>query len=146
MYGLLLWGNAAHANAVFTLQKRAVRAIAAVSQQTTCRPLFRKYSILTLPSEYIFLALVHAREHLTELETRTQTTGINLRRGDRVTIPYHRTHASAAQHYHCHLLNLLPCSWITKPLKNFKKDVKLWLINGCFYSINEYIEAVTHLH
>ena len=144
-YGLLLWGNSAHAGAVFTLQKKSVRAIAIVGQQTTCKPLFRKYSILTLPSEYIFLALVHAKEHQNALETRMQTTGINLRHGDRVTLPFHRTHTSAAQHHHLHLLNLLPSSWRNKPINTFKKDLRIWLINECFYSINEYSVAVSHL-
>ena len=78
-YGLRLWGESAHAIKIGTLQKAAIRAIEQVPSTTHCKPLFRKYKILTLASVYLQSQLVRAYKELPNNPTRHQTTSLCLR-------------------------------------------------------------------
>lgn len=51
-YGIMVWGNSTKASQIFKLQKRA---IAQVSQRSSCIPLFKILQILPLPSTYVHL-------------------------------------------------------------------------------------------
>lgn len=54
-YGIALWGNSAHTNSVFVLQKRAIRIITGSNIKEHCRPLFIRERILTLTCLYIYM-------------------------------------------------------------------------------------------
>lgn len=58
-YGNLVWGGAApiHTKKVFSLQKSAVRIIENLEPTQTCKNIFKKLKILTLPSLFIFLTV-----------------------------------------------------------------------------------------
>lgn len=58
-YGIMFWGMSHNAERIFKLQKMAVRNIANVSRQTSCRHLFKEYKILPLASIYIYIYLKH---------------------------------------------------------------------------------------
>jgi len=62
-YGLLSWGSAASFRIakIFRLQKRAVRVIANLPFDASCRTIFKASKILTLPSLYIFLRVLYAK-------------------------------------------------------------------------------------
>ncbi|PSN53262.1 hypothetical protein C0J52_04914, partial [Blattella germanica] len=51
------------------LQKRAVRIIDGASSRCHSRPLFVKYSILTLPSMYVLSCLLYAKNNLGNFAT-----------------------------------------------------------------------------
>ncbi|PSN50366.1 hypothetical protein C0J52_07615 [Blattella germanica] len=60
-YGILIWGNHPSTGKLLILQKRAVRITDGASSRCHSRPLFIKYSILTLPSMYVLSCLLYAR-------------------------------------------------------------------------------------
>lgn len=49
----MFWGNTTDKQSVFIAQKKCVRSIFGLKQDDSCKPYFRKYKILTLPSVYI---------------------------------------------------------------------------------------------
>jgi hypothetical protein len=52
-YSILFWGSInGHLQAVFKIQKKAIRAIEGVPIRESCKPLFRKYRLLTVPALY----------------------------------------------------------------------------------------------
>jgi hypothetical protein len=59
MYSIIIWGASPHMSKVFVAQKRVVRSMAGLrywrsnSELDSCRPLFKKYEILTVYSLYI---------------------------------------------------------------------------------------------
>lgn len=53
-YGILIWGNCTDINKAFIAQKKCIRAICGRKQTDSCRPLFKKFNILTLTGMYIF--------------------------------------------------------------------------------------------
>jgi hypothetical protein len=55
-YGIVVWGQSGKAftRRIFTLQKRAVRYMAGLKQQESCRDSFRQLKILTEHLLYIY--------------------------------------------------------------------------------------------
>jgi hypothetical protein len=65
-YGIIFWGNSSNSKKIFTLQKKIVRLMAGAKPRNSCRSLFKRLEILTLPCEYIFsllLFIVNNQEH-----------------------------------------------------------------------------------
>lgn len=52
-YGILHWGNSTNANRAFIIQKRAIRILANIKSQVSCKKYFKEFQILPLPSVYI---------------------------------------------------------------------------------------------
>jgi len=49
-YGIILGGNSSYSKKIFTSQKRIIRIMVGAHPRTSCRRLFKKLEILTLPS------------------------------------------------------------------------------------------------
>jgi hypothetical protein len=62
-YGLLLWGNATHIRKIFIVQKKCVRALSGARPLDSCRPLFKKLSLLTVASLYILEVGIFVKKH-----------------------------------------------------------------------------------
>jgi exonuclease III len=143
-YGLILWGNSTHINRVFILQKKCIRSICDVGQMESCRPLFKKLKILTLPSLYIFEILTFTKKN-TNLFTKQRD---NCNRGGikrypwRLSVPQAGTSSISRN---CHsmcvrLFNLLPNHIQKLQINVFKRIILCVLIDNCFYDINEFIK------
>ena len=65
-YGILLWGGAPQCqiDILLKLQKKALRIIARENMRTSCRPLFNKYKVLTVPSLYILESVCYAKKSI----------------------------------------------------------------------------------
>ena len=58
-YGIIVWGNSVQPTRIFGLQRRAIRIVDGIKYRDECRNSFRKLSILTLPSLYIYEVLIY---------------------------------------------------------------------------------------
>lgn len=56
-YGIIYWGNSSTAGEVFKIQKRAIRIISNSGKYDSCKPLFIKFEILTLTSQFIYSSM-----------------------------------------------------------------------------------------
>jgi len=56
-YGIILWGISSDSRKIFTLQKRTIRIMMGAHPRTSCRELFKKLEILTIPSQYIYILI-----------------------------------------------------------------------------------------
>jgi len=54
-YGILFGGNYSNSGKIFILQKQIVRIMAGAYPKTSCRSLFKKLEILSVPCQYILL-------------------------------------------------------------------------------------------
>ena len=52
-YGIILWGNSLYSRKIFILQKKIIRIMMGAHPRTSCRKLFKKLEILTVPSQCI---------------------------------------------------------------------------------------------
>ncbi|KAG7298687.1 hypothetical protein JYU34_017093 [Plutella xylostella] len=139
-YGLILWGNARDINRVFIVQKRCIRAICSAAPRDTCKPLFQNLNILSLPSLYIYEMACFAHKHRT-LFTWYDDIKKNSRHPNKIVYPPCRTTFCQRSCYRMliKIYNKLPAPLKSHPLIIFKKKLHKWLVNQCFYSIEEYL-------
>ena len=53
-YGIIFGGNSSYSKKIFTLEKRIIRIMVDAHPRTSCRRLFKKWEVLTVPSQYIY--------------------------------------------------------------------------------------------
>lgn len=53
-YGVCFWGDSTLSSQVFIAQKKVIRAMAGVPSTRSCKPYFKMYKVLTVPSLLIF--------------------------------------------------------------------------------------------
>lgn len=141
-YGLIMWGNSTHISRVFILQKKCIRSICDVGQMESCRPLFKKLKILTLPSLYIFEILIFTKKHANLFTKQHNDRGGTRRYPWKLSVPRAATTCFARNSYSMcvRLFNLLPNYIQNLTFNLFKKTILGILIENCFYDINEFIK------
>lgn len=142
LYGIIFWGSSSAAAEVFLCQNKIVRCIVTMPYTATCRPLFKSLKILTLPSLFILEIatfiyknreqyLRHGDRH--HYDTRNKTDFIlpnyKFRIGRRSPI-----------FLGLELFNRLDSSIRhSESLKIFRYNLKKFLIDKCYYSVNEFL-------
>lgn len=136
-YNILSWGTASNWERAFICQKRLVRLMFDLKFGESCRQTLKKKRILTLPSIYILKCVTYVKANPNSF-LRTNSS-----RNNNLTIPVHR-HSTykKSPNYNCiTLYNSLPTELKSiQVYKQFKTQVKKFLINNCFYSISEFRE------
>lgn len=147
-YGVILWGCHPKAKKLFKLQKRGLRYMAKASNnpvaevfiKDSCKPWFKKFKIMTMPCLYIFYVIMYVIDN--NLHCSTTEHNYNTRHKD---IPkpkkhkhvfYTRTPAYAG----LKLYNALPVEIKNNKLY-FKEALKLYLIDKCFYKLEELLQG-----
>jgi hypothetical protein len=141
-YAILVWGNSSKQNLdrVFKIQKKAIRCIERVNRLDSCRPLFKRLGLLTVPSLYVYEVVLYVK-----------TSGIN----QNFNVHGYNTRNQADYHMVTHnsrlfeqkpdyigrkFYNKLPQHLkIHENIKIFKKHLKKYLVNGTFYSVDEFL-------
>lgn len=143
-YGAELWGRCAEWERAFRMQKRAVRAIVRVSQDTSARPYFKELGILTLTAIVIYQVAVFVRTNPELYKKWSDIHAYNTRHKDKLVGVTHSlvksgklTHVIGPTVY-----NKLPSSIIEAlSLASFKIKLKRWLIEQTFYNFDEFLKT-----
>ncbi len=142
-YSLVLWGSIkSHLNKVFIWQKKSVRAMLGLHSQAHCRDAFKQLKILTVPSLFIYESIWYARQ--TEDSRLIEETHHYNTRHKNVFAEFHRltTYEKKPSYIGRKLLQVLPSQ--IKLIENphrFKVALKNFLLEQCFYNIEEYWEC-----
>jgi hypothetical protein len=142
-YGIIFWGNSVDSHRIFKLQKRIIRIICGIRQRDTCRPHFKQLKILSMPSIYIFQLLVFVKNNLNRFRFTTDNHTYNTRNSNTIAFPIHRTTAYEKTPFYSGMryYNKLPDNIRkTESVSAFKKKVKDLLVNGNYYSTNEFLD------
>ena len=141
-YGIIFGGNSSYSKEIFTLQKRTIRIMVGAQPRTSCRRLFKKLEILTVPSQYIYSLMSFFIGNQEKFLTNSSVHNINTRN----THHLHRPVANLscfqkdASYSGIRIFNSLSRS-ITN-LKNeqtqFKEALKKFLNAYSFYSVDEF--------
>jgi hypothetical protein len=144
-YAIILWGHSRETKRLFILQKRALRYMARASANPTaefyikdsCKPLFKRFKIMTIPCLYIYNTILYKINNFTsddiDLNVRTRANG-NFK-FKIIKLDIARTNPKYAG---AKLYNALP-KWIKeKKGSNFKNSIKEFLIENSFYSVKEF--------
>lgn len=141
-YNVMCWGNAKNRDRVFICQKRILRLIFNMGYNESCRIVYKDKKILTTPCIFMLKCLCYIKKNMDLFVKRNNYHLYNTRHGDLLSIPKHLTTAfKHAPHYNCIILyNNLPqeIRMITQ-YNRYKNAVKRLLLEGGFYSINEFL-------
>lgn len=140
-YGLLLWGNAANANSIFILQKRAVRAIYRLSPRVSLRQLFPQMGILTMPCLYIFMTIMYARKTRHMYSRNGDSHSYETRQRHKFVLPksklskVHKSFVINSVRFY----NIIPQCISAENDVIFKRKLKKFLIQKAYYSVRDFI-------
>lgn len=90
-YGILFWGSASNLDRIFKLQKRAIRNIYGISSRQSCKPLFIKYNIMTVPCIYMMELLTYIKSNLSRFHRNSTFHNYSTRNNNSLAIPTHNT-------------------------------------------------------
>jgi hypothetical protein len=143
-YGILFWGTSPVSKDIFKIQKMAIRIIANKGHRDSCKPLFKQFKILTLPSDYIYSILVFVLENRDLFVSNRDAHGLNTRNDYNLHLfSIHLTVVQRGVTYSgCKIFNSLPL-FITENSENiryFKKILKSYLLSQSFYSMEEFYQ------
>lgn len=142
-YGIVSWGGTAASNMekILIQQKRAIRCLAGISYQESCREPFRQLKILTVTSIYIRETILHAiaTQQLRHHDLHTYNT----RHGSNFTLPPHRlTLFEKKPSYKGALFyNHLPAQLRNQPPQCFRNQLTKWLQERPYYSESEFLNT-----
>lgn len=143
-YGLVAWGNSSNQNRerILVLQKKAMRILAGLNPLESCREAFRQLGILTVVSLYICeticLTLTHKPDQLGDRHSH------NTRHASNYVLPTHHLTLFEKKPTYIgrKLFNHLPEDLKrSRQDKNFKKQLKTWLLQRTVYTIEEFLSA-----
>ena len=142
-YGIIFWGNADKDDKIFKIQKRLVRMIANIKPRDHCR-LFKKLGILPFPCLYILNLLMFVKKHLTtSLKRMGDYHKYDTRFRQNLALIEHKSvlYEKGCKYTGILLYNKLPkYIKIINSEKQFKTELKNYLLEQCFYSVKEYFQ------
>lgn len=145
-YMIIYWGQSTDINRIFILQKRIIRRIFKLNPLESCRPIFKQYKIFTLSCILLYESAIFVRLNLNKFPSVREFHTYVTRNNSNIFIPsFNLSMFKKSPYYYCsnvynHLPNLI------KAIPNiniFKKKLKLFLIENCFYSNQEFFASVT---
>lgn len=143
-YAIVHWGLSPDAHSVFLLQKRAVRIMANLKYNESCRDAFKSLNILTMISVYIYeITCFVYKNKATFLENRPQHL-YNTRKKDLLIPHKHETalYQKSLFFNGCKFFNTLPENVKCLPtFSKFKTAVKSLLLNKNCYTIAEFLST-----
>lgn len=146
-YATITWGNCTRSNEVFILQKKIIRTILFKSKIDSCRNLFRQLGILTLPCVFILKCVTMVKLDPDIINNiRDNHDRYNFRSNMQIAIPKHRLTlvAKSPLVLPIKIFNKLPVTYTKiSTIKRFVAEVKKFLIDNPFYSVEEFLN---HAH
>lgn len=140
-YGILMWGLAADINAIFILQKRAVRAIYQLSSKTSLRDKFKEIGILTAASQFILNCILFVRRNINLYTKHGDLHGRNTRNRNNLIMPLYRLEKvrGSFMGQGIHIFNKIPSDILELPFEEFKNHIKNCLLKKGYYTVNDYL-------
>lgn len=143
-YNIAVWGRSSDINRILILQKRVIRMIFNLETHTSCRTTFCGNKILTVTSIYLLKILLHIHGKKTTLAKHSNIHTINTRGKNDIyqNKHIHAKYEKSPLYSGTHLYNLLPLDLKCLPFLKFKRKLKEYLSSNCFYTIDEFIQAI----
>jgi hypothetical protein len=148
-YGIILWEDSVESKRIFQQQKRIIRIMTRSTSRISCRTLFKKLEILTLTSQYLLSLMRCLSSNLESYTFNTSVHNINTRCQLKLHKPAARlTMYQRSVYYNSiNIYNKLPddLAELVSNKKCFLLQLKKYLTDKPFYSVEEYFECMTDL-
>jgi hypothetical protein len=129
---------------IFKLQKRVIRIKMNARNRESCHELFKKLNILPLHSEYILSLSLFVVKNINMFKFNSMVHSINTRHCSDLYLP--TVHLTKVQkgvyHSGIKVFNCLPTGIksLSGDIRKFKSALKKFLLEGSFYTIQEYFD------
>ena len=146
-YGIILWGNSHFSDSIFKIQKRIIRVITNTGRRDSCRELYKKLQILTLPSQYILSLLVFVNKNRSGFLSNSEIHDVNTRYKHNLHLP--STNLTLVQKgvlfSGSKMYNHLPLNikMLFKDARWFKSTLRTYLTEHEFYRLDEYYQITS---
>ncbi|KAG8281775.1 hypothetical protein J6590_108671 [Homalodisca vitripennis] len=127
-------------NKILIQQKKAIRILADLNPQNSCKGAFKSLKILTIVGIYVLSVI-------TDADCMANQRGENLhshntRRATDFILPPHRTtkYSKKPSYTGCKMYNALPQHLKRLSGKNLKRSLQNWLMERPLYTVKEYYE------
>lgn len=145
-FGVIFWGNCSERERIFKAQKNCIRSMFHLKSTESCEPMFKAHKILTLPSLYILeMAMFVKCNHKlfpTVLNISSRPDVLRSQYKDLISISRYRTALLKKNVLGMApiIYNKIPQQIREETLFIFKKKLTLLLLDGCYYSIKEFLD------
>ena len=141
-YGIIFWGQAPYNNNIFKIQKRAIRTIFKKNKLHSCKLLFNKLDILTLPSLYIFEMLMYVKLN-PSLFVNEIHHDYHTRKKQLFNSQQHNTalFEKGVLYMGKKLMNKIPESVLKSNVNIFKIRIKNMLLKNMFYLLKDFMDT-----
>lgn len=140
-YGITLWGNSSQSIRVFKLQKQAIRIITKAGYRDSCRPLFKQLKILPLPCLYLLSRILDIHNNLNHYKKLSDIHGYPTRNSSNLLTQKFRLAVSVSNSPDLNIYNRIPANLRNLNAVQLKKNIKQFLLENCFYNIEEYMNT-----
>ena len=135
---------------LFTLQKRAIRYMSYASSnpcatvyiKDTCKPLFKKLSIMTAPCLYIYSVILFTtnNSNMTKMNETVHEHNTRIKKDIRINDENKTRAQRSPLDWGSRFYNVLPKAIKEKKgTSGFKICLKEYLIEHCFYSVKDFL-------
>ena len=143
-YGVIFWGDSIDSNKIFVLQKRVLRSMLKLRYHEHCRDYFQLHEILPLPCLYILECVTFVKKYYLDFFPDITVSHPYNTRNKNKELPMPKTRLKLVDKgpmCKCILLyNKLPCDIkLILKISTFRIEVKSFLLQHCFYSVQEYL-------
>jgi hypothetical protein len=140
----MLWGSDPKSKKVFALQKKIIRTMSKTNRSTSCRNLFKTLGILPFPCVYISEMVRWIKYYRGKPEFNSDVHDYNTRHKTDLHPLTCRTNLTKTNGLNMGIIlfNKLPEQLKKAETKHrFKNNVKKYLLQNVFYSVNEYLST-----
>jgi hypothetical protein len=124
------------------LLKKVIRIISGISKYTSCRQVFKDYNILTVSSLYLLEVICFVKKHKESLEQNIHIHAHNMKKtGFTCSVLQYSSLQKKCSKYGNQLYNKVPDHIkVRENFKLIKRDLKSFLLQHSFYSVDEFME------
>lgn len=143
-YGICVWGSSVLVADVLVAQKRVLRSMAGLHCRQSCRETFKCWKILTVVSLYILEISIYIFKNKSKFKLVSHVHSINTRNGCNFFVPFARLNLTkkSPNIQGLRIFNSLPARIkCISSLTIFKRQLRLFLSNNCFYNLEEFYSA-----
>ena len=139
-YAVLAWGHAPQWRRVFSLQRRAVRVVGGLGYRDDCKQKFKELKILTFPSLYVYVNLIHIKTNLHLYPTNGQRHSVATRSREQLAVPLRRLERcrDGPSYLAVKFFNKLPERYRSLPVKGFRSGVRDYLLKNPLYDWKDF--------
>lgn len=142
-YGIMFWGSSAHLHKALLAQKRIIRCMSRTKPRESCRPIFKKFTILTLPNLYIYSLILYIEKHKHLLPKASDSHPYATRGNGLYYQPYSRLGVGQRSPLYMGIkcYNKIAAIMQQQRPASFKSKLRRYLLENPFYSVSEFLES-----